>query len=161
MSRDRALINIYTNNYLTQMSRVQDILAWFALKDKIINKVLEKFLSREPIDNESRRLFERYNLCNQILLNEELIFDEVIVNRMLALCPSDNWRITLQLLFDHFEPYNPYSNIELLKELQEQTFQRFRICPGFLRFAGDVRLRTDRIMGLFEEVYNETHELPI
>lgn len=161
MNRDRALINIYTNNYLTQMSRLQDVLAWFALKDRIVNKVLGKYLSGDFVDNESRRLFERYNVCNQILLNEELIFDDETVHRMLELCPNDNWRITLELLFDHFEPNNPFSNLELLKELQEETFQRFRICPGFLRFHEEVRLRTDRILRLFERVYDETHDFAI
>lgn len=161
MNRDRALINIYIQNYLTQMSRLQDILAWFALKDKIVNMVMNKYLSCEFIDNESRRLFERYNLCNRILLNEELIFDDETVHQMLDLCPNENWRITLNILFDHFEPNNPYSNLELLKELQEETFQRFRLCTGFLRFHEEIRLRTNRILELFEEVYNETHDFAL
>lgn len=156
MNRDQETKNLFIINYLTQMSKLQEILAWFALKDKIINKVLDKYLIGEHVDNESRRLFDRYNICNLIVNNEELIYDDVTVNRALDLSPNDNWRIILNLIFSNYEQNDPFGNgLDMLKELQRETFQKFRRCSGFQNFQDEVR--TDRILRLFEEVYDETH----
>lgn len=145
---------MFVVNYMTQMVRMAENLAWFSLRDNVANMLLAKFLLND--DNESMRIFERYNVCHRVVLNQELIYDHITVNRLLELCPTDEWRQIIELEFENYEANDPQNNrLDLLKELKRETFFAFRACRGFENFRTEVVGRTSRIASLLGEVYDE------
>lgn len=88
--------NLFTINYLEQMEKLDQCLTWFSLRDNVMSKILSKYFLSENIDNNSRILLNRYNICKNILLNPELVYDEVTTNELYQNCPSDDWRVILE-----------------------------------------------------------------
>lgn len=147
---------IFIANYMVYLARSQDNLAWFALRDNIANMLLSKFLLGG--DNESSRIFDLYNVCHRILLNQELVYDHISVERLLELCPTENWREIVGLEIELYEANDPRRNqLDLLKDLKRETFLAFRNCEGFANFRRHVMTGSARIASLLSDVYNEIY----
>lgn len=149
---------IFIPNYLTYMAMNPETMAWFALRDNIANMLLSKFLING--DNESSRLFDLFNVCHRILLNPELVYDHITIDRLLELCPTENWREILRLEIELYEPNDPERNqLDMLKELKRDTFVAFKTCRGFYDFRRNVMAGSDRIRSLLSDVYDEIYAI--
>lgn len=149
---------IFVINYLQQMTNMAECLTWFALRDKIVNKLLSKYLNSiiGMHDHESKILFDRYNICHKIILNQELIHDEVTINELLNLCPDEHWRVMLNIEFILYEANDPNrNNLNMLYELKRNTFIAFKHCTGFANFRREVNIKSENIQSMLGEIYDE------
>lgn len=152
---------MFINNYVSKMISFSECLTWFILHDKIINKLVDKYFNEQDInENESKLLFDRYNMCNRILLNQELIFDEETVNQMLDLCPDETWRTSIQIDFDQYNPMDATRcRLDMLDQLRLFTFHNFRQSTGLERFRGDIH--SQKIQILLGEIYDDINGIDI
>lgn len=152
--------NLFIINYLEQMEKLDQCLTWFSLRDNVMSRILAKYFLSENIDNNSRILLNRYNICKNILLNPELVYDEVTTNELYQNCPSDDWRVILELEFEQYDPLDPLNNtLDLLNELKRITFASFKECEGFARFRRDVMNRNDNVIALMSQTFDEINNV--
>lgn len=148
--------NLFILNYLEQMDKLDQCLTWFSLRDNVMSKILAKYFVSENVDNNSRILFDRYRVCKNILLNPELIYDDLTVNELYQNCPTDDWKVILELEFEQYDPLDPTNNtLDLLNELKRITFIAFKECEGFARFRRDVMNRSDSVIALMSQTFDE------
>lgn len=149
---------LFVNDQVLRIMRFSECLTWFILHDKIINKLVEKYFNENDInEDESKILFDRFNMSNRILINQELVFDGELVNQMLNLCPNEKWRKNVKLDFDHYDPsVASKCNLDGLDRLRLFSFHGLKLSRGLERFRGDIY--SERVRALLGNIYDEINE---
>lgn len=146
----------FINDQVLRIMRFSECLTWFVLHDKISNRLIEKYLEENDIDShETKTLFDRYKMSNQILSHQEQIFDRGSVEQMLNLCPNETWRTSIKNEFDLYDPsIASKCNLDKLHKLRLFSFHGFKLSGGFKRFQGDIYSQKIRVLlgNMYDEI---------
>lgn len=143
---------MFVVNYLRQMSALGDQLERLIKHDNIVNRVFERFLQSEDIDDESKIYFQRFNLAKQIIRSPELLYDLELIDSFLDICPANYWRESLRTEFELYSPQE-FNDLDLLREFRDMNFNQVVLTTGYVTFCGEIRSISDRMVGLLHEVF--------
>lgn len=129
---------------------------YYLIKDATLNELFAKYIFNTFCYIEELKHLERLNLCENILKNPRLIFSEDTVNRLISLCPTDDWKKAMELEFENYKMNAPME-LKRLFRLKLTSFTQLRKSNIYDMFHTEMIHQTKHIKDLLTEIYVEKY----
>lgn len=143
---------MFVVNYLQQMSILGDQLERLVKHDNIVNRVFNRFIQCDDIDENSKLYFMRFDLAKQIINSPDLLRNMNFINDFLNICPTGYWKDALKTEIMLYSPHELHC-LEILNEFKNMTFNQLVLTTGYELFCREIQLFSDRIVKFLHEIY--------
>lgn len=145
-------INYTRQNIINEQLRsLEKATFWEILNHPIYREIYAKFIQYQHVgDSESTILLKRWILSGKIVKNINIIWDPIVFEEIIELCPSYEWEIRIT----NTRKTEDYKNFKaMMKNLKWETFIEMVLHNDYARFMKAKQNKSRLITQILKGIY--------
>lgn len=151
-SRMDPVINYAHQNFVNeQLRNLEKATFWEILNNPTFREIYAKFIQHQHIgDSESTIILKRWILSGKIIKNVNIIWDSIVFEEIINLCPSYEWETRMT----NARKTEDYKNFRgMMKNLKWETFIEMILHNDYARFMRAKQNKSRLIKQIMNEIY--------